>query len=264
MRPIAFLAFLICAVTQAQAADLVVCGAGSLREAVGQVAQEWGAKHGVAVRGEFGPSGRMRERIERGEAVDLFTSADIGHAARLVSAGRAQVMAMFARNSLCALAPAGTGLAPDRLLDYLLDPALRIGTSPAKIDPLGDYTEVLLQRAEAVRPGAGASLRARSVVLDTPLASPASRSGDVTTEAFQDGRIGAAIVYCSGRARYAKLLPAAALVPFPAALETGPEYGLAVVSTRPEAMSLALVLLSPDGQRVLAGWSFTPVTLPTP
>jgi molybdate transport system substrate-binding protein len=65
-------------VTHASAADLVVFGAGSLREAVGQVAQEWAAKHGMPVRTEFGPSGRMRERIERGEPVDLFTSADIG------------------------------------------------------------------------------------------------------------------------------------------------------------------------------------------
>ena len=264
MRTAILSAALVCCLTPARAADLVVYGAGSLREAVGQVAENWGAKHGIAVRTEFGPSGRMRERIERGEPVDLFTSADIGHAAKLVADGRAQVMAMFARNSLCVLAPSSSALQPDQLPDFLLDGELRIGTSPAKVDPLGDYTEILFQRIGTMRPGAEALLRAKMVVLDTPPGSPPPKSGDVTADAFQDGRIGAAVVYCSGRARYDKLLPGMAMVPFPAALEVGPEYGLAVVSPRPEAMALAMALLSPNGQRVMADWGFTPVTLPTP
>ena len=54
------------------------------------------------------------------------------------------------------------------------------------------------------------------------------------------------------------------MLPFPPALEVGPEYGLAVLGSRPEAMSLALALLSPAGQRTLAAWGFTPVTLPAP
>jgi ABC-type molybdate transport system substrate-binding protein len=32
----------------------------------------------------------MRERIEAGDNVDVFTSADIGHAAKLVADGRAR------------------------------------------------------------------------------------------------------------------------------------------------------------------------------
>jgi molybdate transport system substrate-binding protein len=173
-------------------------------------------------------------------------------------------MAMFARNALCVLVPAGTNVLSGGLLDHLLNPAIDIGISPARIDPLGDYTELLFRRAEMLRPGTEASLRSRAVVLDTPPGSPPPRSGDVTTDALQDGRIGAAIVYCSGRARYAGLMPGAAMLAFPAPLEVGPEYGLAVVSTRSESMSLALALLSPDGQRALASWGFIPVTLPTP
>lgn len=263
MKPIRLgLLMLVLAAAPAPAAELVVYGAGSLREAVAQVAQQWAAKHGATVRTEFGPSGRMRERIERGEPVDVFTSADIGHAARLVADGRASTMAMFARNALCVLAPGAAALRPETVLEHLLDPGLRLGVSPPRVDPLGDYTEVLFRRAEAERPGAEASLRARAVVVDTPPGSAPPRSGDALTDAFQDGRIAAAIVYCSGRARYARLMPGAAMVPFPAGLEVGPEYGLAVVGARPEAMSLALALLSPEGQRVLAGWGFAPVTLP--
>jgi ABC-type molybdate transport system substrate-binding protein len=39
----------------------------------------------------------MRERIEKGEHVDVFTSADVGHARKLVDEGRASVMAVHAQ-----------------------------------------------------------------------------------------------------------------------------------------------------------------------
>ena len=72
--------------TAARVNALVVYGAGSLREAIGQIAAEFGQAHGLAVTTQLGPSGRMRERIER---VDLLTSADVGHARKLVEDGRA-------------------------------------------------------------------------------------------------------------------------------------------------------------------------------
>jgi molybdate transport system substrate-binding protein len=92
------------AAASAQDNGLVLYGAGSLREAMTDMAALFARDHGIAVRTEFGASGRMRERIEAGDKVDVFTSADIGHAAKLVADGKASVMAMFARNDLCLLA----------------------------------------------------------------------------------------------------------------------------------------------------------------
>ena len=40
----------------------------------------------------------MRERIEKGEHVDIFTSADMGNAKKLVAAKRAATVVLFARN----------------------------------------------------------------------------------------------------------------------------------------------------------------------
>lgn len=94
----------------ARAEDLVLYGAGSLREVIGQIATEFGAAHGLTVKTQFGPSGRMRERIERGEHVDLFTSADVGHARKLVQDGRASLMTVFVRNTVCVLSPAATAM----------------------------------------------------------------------------------------------------------------------------------------------------------
>ena len=71
-----------------RADDLVLYGAGSLRETMAQIATSFGQAHGVTVATQFGPSGRMRERIENGEHVDVFTSADVGtHASWLTMAG---------------------------------------------------------------------------------------------------------------------------------------------------------------------------------
>ena len=42
---------------------------------------------GLAVAMQFGLSDRMRERIEKGEHVDVVTSADIGHPHKLLEDG---------------------------------------------------------------------------------------------------------------------------------------------------------------------------------
>ena len=264
MRTIVLACLLVFTMTTARASELVVYGAGSLREAIGQIAVEFGKAHGLTVTTQFGASGRMRERIEKGEHVDLFTSADVGHARKLVQDGRADVMAVFARNTLCLLSPLAFGATTETALEKLLAPGVRIGISPAKVDPLGDYTVSLFDLIERLRPGRTAALRANALVLDTPPSAPPPKSGDADADAILDGRIHAAVIYCSGRDRYAQLLPDARLVPFPADLQIGPEYGLAVLKgAQPEAALLALAILSPEGQKIMAQRGFKPVTLPT-
>jgi molybdate transport system substrate-binding protein len=246
---------------QARADDLVVYGAGSLREAIGQIAEGFGKVHGITVTTQFGPSGRMRERIEKGERVDLFTSADVGHARKLMDDGRAIVMAVFARNTICLLSPAKFAATSETAVTRLLAPGVHIGISPPKVDPLGDYTMRLFDAIDRTHPGAAASLQSRAIVLDTLPGAAPPKSGDTTTDAILDGRVDASIVYCSGRDRYARLLPGATLVLFPPDLQVGPEYGLAVL--RPEALLLALTILSPEGQKIMTGHGFQPVTLPS-
>ena len=241
---------------------LVLYGAGSLREAMTEMASLFERAHGITVHGEFGASGRMRERIEGGDKVDLFTSADIGHAVKLVKDGRASVMAMFAQNTLCLLAPtqAGTAASP---LDAMLKDGVKIGVSPARIDPLGDYTVELFKVAEGLRKGSGATLQARAVTIDNPPGTPPAKSGDYVLDALRDGKIDLAIVYCSGRARLARLDPSLTISEFPPELSVGPQYGLAVLKdAKPAALLLALTILSPEGQAVLAKAGFKPIGLP--
>jgi molybdate transport system substrate-binding protein len=265
MKTLASVGLLMSIMTaSAKADDLVLYGAGSLRESMVRIAGSFGQVNGLTVSTQFGPSGRMRERIEKGERVDVFASADVGHARKLVDEGKASIMAVFARNTVCLLSPAALGATTGTVLDKLLAPGVRIGVSPPKADPLGDYTVRLFAMAESLRPGSAATLQARAVVLDTPPGSPPPRSGDIDTDAILNGHVEASIVYCSGRDRYAHLLPDATLVAFPPQLQVGPEYALAVLKdAQPGALMLALTILSPAGQKILAEYGFRPVGLPS-
>jgi ABC-type molybdate transport system substrate-binding protein len=74
--------------------------------------------------------------------VDLFTSADVGHARKLVDDGRASVMAVLVRNTICLLSPAKFGATTRTVLNKLLAPGVWVGVSPPEADPLGDYYTV--------------------------------------------------------------------------------------------------------------------------
>ena len=146
-RRILVLAMLCTATTiaAAQAEPLRVLGAGSLREVIGEVGVRYRTATGIEVSADFGPSGLVCERIENGEKADLFASADMGHALKLLAEGGATRVAMFTRNALCGFALPKIGLNEANFLDRLLDPAVKLGTSTPKADPSGDYTWVMFR-----------------------------------------------------------------------------------------------------------------------
>ncbi len=137
----------------AKAAGLHVLAAGSLREVMTEIGNRYRQATGSEIIADFGPSGLLRERIEKGEHADLFASADIGQPLRLQREGRAVRIVMFVRNTLCGVAVPRVGLTTANFIDRLLDPAVRLGTSTPKADPGGDYTWAMFHRIEALRSG---------------------------------------------------------------------------------------------------------------
>lgn len=240
-------------------------GAGSLREAMTSIAEAYTAHTSRPVSTAFGFSGHMRERVEGGDVADVFASADMGHPERLLRDGRATRVVLFARNALCIVAPAGTGLTEATAVERLLDPALPLGIFPAVRDPAGDYTLDLFRLTERLRPGADAALRARAAIMsEEMLGRPLRQGEDLAAALLRDGRIRLHVSYCStARIRLAAQLPGIEIAALPAALQVGPAYGLAVLrAARPGAEDLALFILGQEGQRILARFGFTPVTLP--
>ena len=81
--------------TLAHAETVNLYAAGSLKAALTEVVEEfefaYQKANGDKVRVEtiFGPSGLLRERIEKGEPAHVFASADTVHPKRLADQGRA-------------------------------------------------------------------------------------------------------------------------------------------------------------------------------
>ncbi len=260
---------MLCAVTMigtAHADELRVLAAGSLREVVGEIGDRYKQATGIAVTADFGPSGVLRERIEKGEKADLLASADMGHPLKLLADGRATRVDMFTRNALCAFAAPKVGLTSANFIDRLVDPAVKLGTSTPKADPAGDYTWLMFHKIDATRPGAFATLdRKAQQIVGGPTNNAPVDGKDPAAAALIAGRIDIMIGYCSGTKRMQSQVAEVQAVAIPKEIAAGPEYGLAVLKgANPSTDDLALFMLSPEGQQIFAQYGFAPVGLPTP
>jgi len=238
--------------------------AGSLRTVMTDLAQSFRAAGGAEITPTFGASGLLRERLEKGERADVFASADLGNAQKLADAGKSSPPLVFARNELCALAAPGVAVTEETLLERLLDPSIRLGTSTPRSDPSGDYTWQLFEKADKVRPGAYAMLDAKARKLtggaDSP-PPPVDRSvyGVIIAERKAD----VVLTYCTNARVAAREVPGARVVTVPPSLAVGTSYALVVLNdAHPAARDFALFVLSLPGQSVLARQGFVPVAAP--
>ncbi|MDO5625641.1 MAG: substrate-binding domain-containing protein [Pseudomonadota bacterium] len=244
----------------AQAQDVVLYGAGSLRAVMTDITQRHAEKHGTRVSTSFGPSGLMRQKIEAGDAVDLFTSADMGHAMALARQRSGSTVMVFTRNRLCAFAAPQVQLTPDNFASKLLDPAIGIGTSTPNADPGGDYTWQMFRLLDKNRPGAFDTLdrKAQKLVGGSTTADPANP--DPIGAAFRQERIQVAFGYCSGAQARLKANPGLTTLPVPPQYAPAPMYGMVVLTPgKPGVAQLALDILSVDGQATLARHGFAPI-----
>ncbi|WP_255569440.1 substrate-binding domain-containing protein [Neoroseomonas alba] len=237
--------------------------AGSLTASLGEVAQAFAAMPGGApVVTRFGPSGLMREGIEAGAIpADVFFSASLDHAQRLERDGRTVAPAViFVRNRLCLITRPGLTVPTGQVLDALLDSAVKLGTSTPRADPSGDYAWALFRRAELLRPGAQAALEAKALQLVGGPNSPTPPAGiGAVAWNFRAGRMDVFLGYCTSGALARAELPGIGVQDLPEALAVGADYGMALLSGRPEAVRLSLFALSPAGQAILARHGFAAV-----
>ena len=242
----------------AGAQPVLLHAAGSLRAAFDEAAREFERREPVRVEAVYGASGLLRERIAAGEAAQVFASADMEHPDALARAGRAAGPLAFARNALCALTRVGLGVQPDNLLERMLDPSLRLGTSTPKADPSGDYAWALFARAEAVRAGARAALESKALQLTGgPHSPPPPRDRSVYGDLLANGQADIFLTYCTNARAAQREFPGLATVAIPPELSVGARYGLTVMHGAPEpAWRFAWFILSDDGQAILVRHGF--------
>ena len=259
MRRLAVFAAACIMSAAALAQDAVaVYAAGSLREALNEVAALWQARGGTHVAFTFGASGLLRERIEQGEPAQVFASADTDHPQRLANAGGWHAPVVFTRNALCALAAPQVDVTSQTLLQAILRPDVRLGTSTPRADPSGDYAWAMFRRAEAVHPGAQALLEAKALQLTGNPTSASPPAGRGTYAWIMDsGQADVFLTYCTNAVASQREVPRLKVVQLPPELQVGAAYGLTVRMGAPAAArDFAAFVLSPPAQAVFARLGF--------
>lgn len=247
------------AMTPAMAEEFSLFAAGSLKAALSEVAEDYTAAYGTPVATSFGPSGLMRERIEAGEVAHVFASANMRHPRTLESAGKGGPVALFARNSLCALARPEVAVSTDTLLEVMLSDYLRLGTSTPKADPSGDYAFELFDKS-----GHADVLKAKALQLTGgPDSAKPPEGRNNYAWVLDNDQADLFLTYCTNAVLAQKEVPALQIVQVPEALSVGADYGLIVLDDAPvDAWKLAMHILSPAGQSVLAEYGFDAAALP--
>ncbi|MBP2314571.1 molybdate ABC transporter substrate-binding protein [Azospirillum soli] len=236
-----------------------VYAAGSLKAVMTEIGTAFEAAQGTPMTGTFGASGLLKERLEKGETADVFASANMEHPQALQKAGVTGPVRAFARNTLCALAKPGLAVSPDTLLDRMLDPAVRLGTSTPKSDPAGDYTWELFGKAETLRPGSAAALDAKALKLaGGPQSTQPPEGRNTYAWLMERDSADLFLTYCTNARLAVRELPALKIVAVPDALLVGAEYGIATVVRGDAARGQAFIafVLAPEGQAILQRHGF--------
>jgi molybdenum ABC transporter molybdate-binding protein len=253
--------------TPLAAGPLTVYAAGSLTGALAEIAKRYTATTGEPVRIVNGPAGLLRERIEKGEAVDVYISANMAHPEKLAAEGKATPPVVFARNALCVQTLPDAGITSANLLDRLLAPGVHIGTSTPGADPGGDYAWQFFARADTVRPGARANLEAKAKKLvGGPVAPTIPGNVGAAKYFLQHHDVDVFFGYCSSHD--AAPDPDLRQVEVPTNLSLPVDYGMSVVLRegdpvrRAAAYRFALYAMSPAAQERLPAYGFRAVAAP--
>ncbi len=232
--------------------------AGSLKDALSEVAKAFAATSEEKVEGRFGPSGLLKDEIVGGAKADVFASANTAHPQALHDAGRSGPVVCFARNTLCALVRLGLSVTGDTLLEMMLDPAIKLGTSTPMADPSGDYAAEVFRKAGAIRSGAAPTLVRKALQLTgsgTSAAPPAGRSPYGWHVA--EGRADIFLTYRTNATAAQAQYPGQQRIDLPNGLSVGADYGLTVIDGAVEAAQrFANFIVSPQGQEIVTRYGF--------
>ena len=253
--------FAIGMMTGSAAAETIqLYAAGSLKLALTEVAQTYETSTGNKIEAKYGASGLLKDEISSGAKVDVFASANMEHPQALHNEKKSGPVIRFARNELCALVRPGLKVDSANLLERMLDPTIKLGTSTPKADPSGDYAFEVFRKAEVIKPGAQATLESKALQLTGNSASVAPPTGrSVYSWHLAEGRADIFLTYCTNAQTAQTENPGQQIVALPDNLAVGADYGLTVVTEAPlTAQKFADFIMSSQGQQILTKYGFAP------
>lgn len=234
--------------------------AGSLKAAMTDLigAYQQASENASNIDAQFAPSGLLRQRIEQGEKVDLYASANMKHPTALHNAGLSGEVVMFARNKLCALAQPEVTVTPTTLLQQMLNDRIRLGTSTPKADPAGDYAFKVFERAEKLSPNAQKILSSKALQLTGgPTSAKAPDGRNPYGWVMENNQADIFLTYCTNAVLAKKQVDTLQIIALPDNLSVGANYGLTVLNgAHPHANELAEFIIAPQGQAILAEYGF--------
>jgi molybdate transport system substrate-binding protein len=212
-------------VTVHAAEPVTLYAPGSLRGALTEVAAAF-AGAGQKVVAKYGPSGTLKDEIAGGARADVFASANMDHPKALAAAGKSGPVALFARNRLCALVRPGLRVEPATVLDRMLDPDVKLGTSTPRADPSGDYAWEMFHKADALKPGAAAALEKKALQLAGGPSSPTAPPGRALYGMLvAEGKVDIFLTYCTNARKAKAQNPDQQIIAMPDELAVGADYG---------------------------------------
>ncbi len=244
-----------------QAFAVTLYGAGSLTSSLTEVSNSFTQKYGIPITTQFGPSGSLRERLEKGEKADVFASADIGNPLKLSQSGLSGSVVNFTSNRMTAIVRPGLSVTSNNILDLLLDPNIKVGISTPINDPSGDYAQEIFQKADKIKPGSYQILNDKSLQLvgGNPTA-PVVPMGKNNLVYFleETKQADVFLAYYTSGVSARQIAPDLQLIELPENLAVNANYGLTVLKGASEdGEKLANYILSPDGQKILTKYGFS-------
>jgi molybdenum ABC transporter molybdate-binding protein len=233
-----------------------IFAAGSLRLAMDELIETYTANGGTRFEPVYGPSGALRKQIENGDVPDIFASASLEHTEALYQAGIMRKASVFAHNSLCLMARPGIDLDQQKMIDLILDPKIRLGTSKPESDPAGDYTWQLFREVNKQRPGAFKTISEKAIQL-TGIAVDTKLKTLPYAAIFEENKADVFISYCTNAAATAKAVQGLSWMRFPDDVNNSGTYAIsASVKASKEAERFIAFILSPEGKRILTQYGF--------
>ena len=166
----------------ARADTVTLYAAGSLKDALTDVAKAYEAKSGHKVAMKFGASGLLKKEIADGGKADVFASANMEHPEELFDDGTGGPVVRFARNKMCALVKPGLDVTSDTLLTRMLDAKVKLATSTPRLDPVRRLRGAGLHQGRSAQAGRAGPLEKKALQADRRASrAPRRRPGASST-----------------------------------------------------------------------------------
>jgi ABC-type molybdate transport system substrate-binding protein len=239
--------------------SVTLYASGILRGALSEIAQAFSREHNISIKIEFDHSALLQKRLLNGEHSDIFVSVDMENPTVWLKANKSSPVVNFIRNKMCAIVKPSFKVTPNNLLDWMLNPEIRLGTSTPNEDASGDYAQEIFRKAEKVQPGSFHELNQKALRLVGGRNSPVVPKGKNEIAYFitETQQVDIFLSYRTDARLAVLAAPSMQIVELPEHLAVKANYGMTLMNNaRSYGVMLAMYILSQNGQQILTKYGF--------